>query len=59
MQYIYIASVLVVDLDNNIYKIQSADITKIEPHPMIKADHPDIFRNTYLVVRDLQKDNGY
>jgi hypothetical protein len=26
------------------------------PHPFLRNEHPDIFRNSYLVIRDFEKD---
>ncbi len=50
MDYIYIASVFVNQQDKTFW-IQSADVSKVEPHPYIRQEHPDIFRNSYLVVQ--------
>jgi len=51
MENIYIAS-LVFDPLNKIFKIQSADVSGVQPHPYIRQEHPDIFRNSYIVIRD-------
>lgn len=57
MENIYIASISV-DPNTKTFKIQSADNTGIMPHPYIRNEHPDIFRNSFLVVDDLEKDPG-
>lgn len=51
MENVYICS-MVFKQDKNSYWIQSADVSGIEPHPMLKEEHPDLFRNSYLVLRD-------
>lgn len=57
MENIYICSVNF-DPKTKIFKIQSADITGVQPHPFLRNEHPDIFRNSYLVIRDFEKDEG-
>lgn len=51
MENIYISS-LVFDKNIEKYFIQSADVSGVEPHPLLKEEHPDLFRNSYLVLRD-------
>lgn len=57
MENIYICSVHF-DPNTKIFKIQSADVTGVLPHPFLRNEHPDIFRNSYLVLRDFEKDEG-
>jgi hypothetical protein len=57
MENIYICSIFF-DKENRSFHIQSADISGVEPHPILRTDHPDIFRNSYLVLRDFEKDEG-
>jgi len=28
------------------------------PHPYIRQEHPDIFRNSFIVLKDFEKDPG-
>jgi hypothetical protein len=57
MENIYICSIFF-DKENRSFHIQSADVSGVQPHPVLRADHPDIFRNSYLVIRDFEKDEG-
>lgn len=57
MENIYICSIFF-DKENRSFHIQSADVSGVQPHPVLRADHPDIFRNAYLVIRDFEKDEG-
>lgn len=56
MENIYIASITV-DKDKK-YSLQSADASGVLPHPFLREQHPDIFRNSYIVVNDFEKDEG-
>ena len=56
MENIYIASITV-DKDKK-YSLQSADVSGVLPHPFLREQHPDIFRNSYIVVNDFEKDEG-
>ena len=49
MENIYIASIFV-DQEKKTFYIQSADVTQVKPHPFLQEQHPDIFRNAYVVV---------
>lgn len=51
---IYIASVII-DREKDDYRLQSATVTGVQPHPIIREDHPDLFHNSFLVTRDFQK----
>lgn len=51
MENIYIASIHV-DPNSKAFWIQSADSSGVQPHPFIRQQHPDIFRNSYVVVGD-------
>jgi len=51
MEYVYIASISA-DPVTKKFMVQSADVTNIQPHPYIKQEHPDVFRNSLLVVND-------
>ncbi len=57
MENIYIASIFV-DPNTKAFWIQSADSSGVQPHPFIRQQHPDIFRNAYVVVGDFEKDPG-
>lgn len=57
MENIYICSIAF-NPTNKTFKIQSADVTGVQPHPFLRNEHPDIFRNSYLVIRDFEKDEG-
>jgi hypothetical protein len=57
MENIYIASIFV-DPNTKTFWIQSADASGVQPHPYIRQQHPDIFRNSYVVVGDFEKDPG-
>ena len=51
MENIYIASIAVTqEKENKLFFLQSADVSKVEPHPFLQQQHPDIFRNSYVVV---------
>lgn len=54
MESIYICSV-VIDRETQTYKVQSAAVSGVEPHEMVKKDHPEIFHNSFLVVRSYEK----
>ena len=51
---IYIATVII-DREKNDYRIQSANVSGVLPHPIIREDHPDLFNNSFLVTKDFQK----
>lgn len=57
MENIYICSVFL-DEEKKKFRIQSADISGVLPHPFLRSEHPDIFRNSYVVIRDFDKDEG-
>lgn len=57
MENIYICSVNFNPLTKE-FKIQSADVSGVQPHPFLRNEHPDIFRNSYLVIRDFEKEEG-
>ena len=57
MEHIYICSI-VKDEKSGSFWVQSADVSKVEPHTFIRKDHPDIFRNTYVVLQGFEKDQG-
>ena len=51
MENIYIASIQVQEeKDKKTFHIQSADVSGVKPHPFLQEQHPDIFRNSYIVV---------
>lgn len=54
---IYIASV-VVDREKQSYRLQSAAVSGVEPHEIVRKDHPDIFHNSFLVIRSYDKEPG-
>ena len=54
IESIYICTVIL-DREAEDYRIQSATVTGIQPHEMIRESHPDLFNNSYIVIKDLQK----
>lgn len=56
MENIYIASIATAD--SKTFRIQSADVSGVQPHQYIRQEHPDIFRNSFIVVKDFEKDPG-
>lgn len=52
MENIYICSVIF-DQQHGRFRVQSADVSGVQPHPFIRDEYPDIFRNSYLVLRDI------
>lgn len=57
MENIYIASI-VFNKDTKQFRVQSADASGVLPHPYIRQEHPDIFRNSFIVLKDFEKDPG-
>jgi hypothetical protein len=57
MDYIYIASV-VYDEERREYHIQSADVSGEQPHHYICQENPEYYRNSHVVIADLQKELG-
>lgn len=54
MENLYLGTVII-DRDNQIFKIQSAAVSGVEPHEMIKKEHPDLFHNSFLAIKSYQK----
>jgi hypothetical protein len=57
MEYIYIASI-VYDEEQKQYRVQSADVSGVQPHPYICQEQPEYYRNSHLVIADLYKEAG-
>lgn len=54
IESIYIATVII-DREKQDYRIQSAAVSGVLPHPLVREDHPDLFNSSFLVTRDFQK----
>ena len=54
IESIYICSVIV-DREAENYRVQSAAVTGMQPHEIIREAHPDLFNNSYIVIKDFQK----
>ena len=46
-------------LPNDTYKFQSATVSGVQPHEMIREEHPDLFNNSFVVIRDFDHPYGY
>jgi hypothetical protein len=57
MENIYIASIHV-EPATKAFSLQPADVTGVQPHPFLREQHPDIFRNSYLVLDEFEKIPG-
>lgn len=57
VEFIYIATVII-DRETQTFKIQSAAVSGVEPHEIIKKEHPDIFNNSFLAIKSFQKEEG-
>lgn len=58
IESIYIGTVLI-DRETQTFKIQSATVTGMLPHPEVRKNHPDLFNSSFLVIKEFQKDQGY
>lgn len=58
IESIYIGTVLI-DRESNTFKIRSATVTGMQPRADVRKNHPDLFNNSFLVIKDFQKDPGY
>ena len=56
VENIYIGTLLA---ENDTFKFQSATVTGMKPNSIIREDHPDLFNNSYVVIRDLETPYGY
>lgn len=54
VESIYICTVII-DREREDYRIQSATVSGVQPHEEIRERHPDIFHNSFIVIKDFQK----
>lgn len=54
---IYIGTAMI-NRETQSFKIQSATVTNMQPHPEVHKMHPDLFNNSFLVIKEFQKDQG-
>lgn len=56
----YVASVII-DRTTGKYEIQPAEVSGVEHNAVLQSQHPEIYQNSYLVVRNYEKDGiqGY
>lgn len=54
---IYIGTVTI-DRESKAFKLQSASISGVQPPEIVRKEHPDIYNNSYLVVKSYQKEQG-
>lgn len=57
---IYIASVIL-DRNTNTFEVQSGDVSGVVQSESLIKEYPEIYQNSYLVVKDYEKDGiqGY
>lgn len=58
IESIYVGTILI-NRDTQTFKVQSATVTGMKPNPLIREEHPDLFNNTYLVIKDYKSDDGH
>lgn len=55
LENIYVASICK-DPELNVFKVQSADVSGVQPHHFIVQEDPDLFRNSYISIGDQYQD---
>ncbi len=55
LENIYVASICK-DPELNVFKVQSADVSGVQPHHFVIQEDPDLFRNSYVSIGEQYQD---